>query len=78
MSGLRIGTALVVIGVIVWEMLASLEGVGFWISNHRTLFITGHVYLGILLALGGALPVNWGLSRLETRFSRWRSFEQKL
>ena len=32
LSGLRIGTSLVVIGVIVCEMLASVDGIGFWIS----------------------------------------------
>ena len=76
MSGLRIGTALVVIGVIVTEMLASTQGLGFWISYHRTLFNTGHVYLGMLLALACALIVNWGLSRLEIRFGRWRELEK--
>ena len=75
-SGLRIGTALVVIGVVVTEMLASLGGIGFLISYHRTLFNTGHVYLGITLALLCALLVNWALSRLETRFGRWRDLEK--
>jgi NitT/TauT family transport system permease protein/taurine transport system permease protein len=75
-SGLRIGTALVVIGVVVTEMLASLGGVGFWISYHRTLFNTGHVYLGILLALACALLVNWGLTRMEARYGRWRALER--
>ena len=60
-SGLRVGTGLVVIGVIVTEMLASLGGVGFLISYHRTLFNTGHVYFGIVLALMLAVAVNVGL-----------------
>ena len=76
MSGLRIGTALVVIGVIVTEMLASLQGVGFWISYHRTLFNTGHVYLGMMLALSCALITNWGLTALERKFGRWRDMEK--
>ncbi len=76
MSGLRIGSALAVIGVIVAEMLASLQGIGFWITYHRTLFNTGHVYLGILLALTCALLVNWGLSRLERRFGQWQDLEK--
>ena len=66
----------VVIGVIVTEMLASLKGIGFWISYHRTLFNTGHVYLGMLLALSCALIVNWVLSRLETKFGQWRELEK--
>jgi NitT/TauT family transport system permease protein len=65
-AGLRIGTSLVIIGVVVSEMLASADGLGFWISYHRTLFNTGHVYLGILLTLAIAFAANAALSWLET------------
>ncbi|MBL8335617.1 MAG: ABC transporter permease [Rhodoferax sp.] len=75
-SGLRIGTALAVSGVIVGEMLASTDGVGFWISYHRTIFNTGHVYLGMLLAVGCVLLVNGLLAGLEHRLGRWRQDER--
>ena len=75
-SGLRVGTGLVVIGVLVTEMLASLGGVGFLISYHRTLFDTGHVYFGMLLALLLAVAVNIGLTRLDRRIGRWQRREQ--
>ncbi len=75
LTGLRIGSALVVIGVIVTEMLSSLGGLGFWISYHRNLYNTGHVYLGILLSLCCVLLVNVALSRLERRFGAWRVAE---
>jgi len=68
LSGLRIGTSLVVIGVVVCEMLASVDGLGFWISYNRTLFKTGHVYLGISLAMASVVLVNFGLNQLERRF----------
>lgn len=71
-SGLRIGTALVVIGVIVAEMLASLGGIGYLISYYRSIYATAHVYLGILFALGCALVANWGLGLVERRFTHWR------
>ena len=45
-------------------------------SCHRTLFNTGHVDLGMLLALACALIVNWGLSRLERKIGRWRELER--
>lgn len=75
MSGLRIGTALVVIGVIVAEMLASLGGIGYQISYFQSVYETGHVYLGILFALLCALAANWGLSAIERRFTHWRELQ---
>jgi NitT/TauT family transport system permease protein/taurine transport system permease protein len=76
-SGLRIGTGLVVIGVVVAEMLASLDGIGFLISYHRTLFDTGHVYLGFLFALALAIGINRALSALEGRFSQFNVVDDR-
>jgi len=75
-SGLRVGTGLVVIGVIVTEMLASLGGIGFLISYHRTLFNTGHVYFGMMLALLMAVAVNMGLTAIDRRIGLWRMREE--
>ena len=50
-SGLRIGTSLVIISVVQGEMLTSTDGLGFLISYHRALFNVGHVYFGIVLVL---------------------------
>jgi NitT/TauT family transport system permease protein len=69
-SGLRLGTALIVIGVVLSEMLASTDGIGFWISYHRGIFNTGQVYLGILLALIAAGIANFALSLIERAYSR--------
>ena len=60
------------IGVIVAEMLASFGGIGYLISYYRSIYATGHVYLGILFALACALAANWGLSLVERRFTHWR------
>lgn len=72
-SGLRIGTALIMISVVVSEMLASFGGLGYMIAYHRTMFDTGHVYLGILMALLTVLTVNRVLSMLESHFSKWQA-----
>jgi NitT/TauT family transport system permease protein len=69
-AGLRLGTALIVIGVILSEMLGSTDGIGFWISYHRALFNTGQVYLGILLALAVAGLANGVLSLIERLYAR--------
>jgi NitT/TauT family transport system permease protein/taurine transport system permease protein len=76
-SGLRVGTGLIVIGVVVTEMLASLGGVGYLISYHRTMFNTGHVYLGMLLALLMAVVVNLVLTWVDRRVGLWRTLEQR-
>ena len=70
-SGLRIGTGLIVISVIVAEMLSSRDGIGFLITYHRTLFDTSDVYLGFVFAIALAIGINWGLSALERRFSQF-------
>jgi NitT/TauT family transport system permease protein len=75
-SGLRVGTALAIISVIQSEMLASTDGLGFWISYHRSLFNVGQVYLGIILVLVAAAISNVMLSSLENRLGRWRTLEQ--
>jgi NitT/TauT family transport system permease protein/taurine transport system permease protein len=75
-SGLRIGTALIVIGVVVSEMLASFDGIGFWISSNRSTFNTPEVYLGIVLALAISISVSAALSRLERHFGAWREAER--
>ena len=76
-SGLRVGTALTVIGVVVTEMLASTAGLGYLISYHTTLFDTGHVYLGIALALLVVLVLNHALGTLERRLGAWRAVQQE-
>ena len=74
-AGLRVGTSLVIIHVLVCEMLASTDGVGFWISYHRSLLNPGHVYLGIALALAVGWGANAALTQLQQRLGRWRLME---
>jgi NitT/TauT family transport system permease protein/taurine transport system permease protein len=74
-AGLRIGLALVIIGIVVAEMLASLGGIGFLITTYSNYYKIGEVYLGIVLALLCALVANAGLNALERRFTLWRELE---
>ena len=71
LSGLRLGTAVAIISVVTGEMLASLGGLGFIITYNRTQFETGHVYLGLLIAVALALGANWLMNVLERRVSWW-------
>jgi len=77
MGGLRLGTSLVIAGVVLTEMLASTDGLGFWISYNRTLFNTGQVYLGIALALVLTAVANAALSSVERRLGRWQALQQE-
>ena len=71
-SGLRIGGALTTIGVVVAEMLAATDGIGFLITQNRTMFRTPQVYFGILLVLLLAGTLDTLIGRLERRAARWR------
>lgn len=74
-AGLRIGTSLSIIGVVVAEMLASVGGIGYLITTARNYYQVGDVYLGISLALLCAIVANLVLSALERRFAHWRELE---
>jgi NitT/TauT family transport system permease protein len=74
-AGLRIGVALVIIGVIVAEMLGSLGGIGYLITDYRNLYEIGDVYLGILLSLLCALVANLALSAIERRYTHWHELQ---
>jgi NitT/TauT family transport system permease protein len=50
-AALRLGGALVIVGVIVAEMLGAAEGLGFLITRQRTLLNSPGVYAGIVLVL---------------------------
>jgi NitT/TauT family transport system permease protein len=75
LAGLRLGTAVAVIAVITSEMLASLAGLGFVITYNRTQFETGHVYLGLVLAISLAQGANWLFNWAERRFGWWAAVE---
>jgi NitT/TauT family transport system permease protein/taurine transport system permease protein len=72
-AALRLGGALVIVGVIVAEMLGAVGGIGFLITRHRTLLNSPGVYGGIILVLlitGGHEVL---LRRLERRIERFRA-----
>jgi NitT/TauT family transport system permease protein/taurine transport system permease protein len=51
LSGMRLGSAMTAIGVVVAEMMAATAGIGFVITQNRTMFNTPNVYFGVLLVL---------------------------
>lgn len=71
-SALRLGGALVIVGVIVAEMLGAVEGLGFLITRHRTLLNSPGVYGGIILVLFITGSHEVLLRQLEKRVARFR------
>ena len=71
LSGLRLGVAMTAIGVIVAEMMAATDGIGFLITQNRTMFNTAEVYFGVFLVLLLAGSLDWCVRALERRAAGW-------
>lgn len=69
LSGVRIGGALAIVGVVVAEMLASSAGLGFLITSYRTVLDAPHVFAAILFVLAIALAFD-GFVRLLEHYTR--------
>jgi NitT/TauT family transport system permease protein len=72
LSGLRVGGALVIVGVVVSEMLISSAGIGYLISRYRTILDSAHVFVGILLVLMMAIAFNALIKFVERRAAVWQ------
>jgi NitT/TauT family transport system permease protein len=72
-AALRLGGALVIVGVIVAEMLGAVGGIGFLITRYRTLLNSPGVYGGIILVLLITGSHELLLRRLEQRIERFRA-----
>jgi NitT/TauT family transport system permease protein/taurine transport system permease protein len=72
-AALRLGGALVIVGVIVAEMLSAAEGLGFLITRRRTLLDSPGVYAGIVLVLAMTGLHEALLRRLERRVAAYRA-----
>jgi NitT/TauT family transport system permease protein/taurine transport system permease protein len=73
LSGLRVGGALVIVGVVVSEMLISSAGIGYLISRYRTILDSQHVFAGVLLVLAMAVAFNAMIKFVERRAAVWQT-----
>jgi NitT/TauT family transport system permease protein/taurine transport system permease protein len=69
LASVRLGGALVIVGVVVAEMLTSLGGLGFLLSKYRTELNSPGVYAAILLVLALAICFDVVVQWLERRWS---------
>jgi NitT/TauT family transport system permease protein/taurine transport system permease protein len=51
LTGLRLGGALTIIGVVVSEMLQAAAGIGYLVTSYRTVLDSPHVFAGVLMIL---------------------------
>lgn len=73
LSSLRIGGALVIVGVVVAEMLMSTAGIGFLISRYRTMLDSPRVFAAILLVLFLAILFDLIVQAAERRIAGWKN-----
>jgi NitT/TauT family transport system permease protein len=73
LSGLRVGGALVIVGVVVSEMLISSAGIGYLISRYRTILDSPHVFAGVLLVLAMAVAFNAIIRWIERKAAIWQT-----
>src|ERR1700743_2487781 len=73
LSGLRVGGALVIVGVVVSEMLIVVGWLCYVISRYRTILDSPHVFAGVLLVLAMAIAFNAIIRLLERKAAIWQT-----
>ena len=77
-AGLRVSLSIAVILMVISEMVATLNGVGFTLVQAQRTFRTVDVWAGILLLGLIGYGLNAGLGVLERRALRWQRGAQRL
>ena len=72
-AGLKISVPYALVGVVVAEMLASDEGVGFLLAKSASQFSTYGTFAAIAALLLMALATDWLLTVLTRRALRWKT-----
>ncbi len=71
LTGLRLGGALTIIGVVVSEMLTSAAGIGYLVTSYRTVLDSPHVFAAVLMILVLSILFDVGARALERRTLAW-------
>lgn len=72
LTGLRLGLAHALTGVVVAEFFAARGGVGFMITTAGAMFETDTVFVGILIVAFCGVLFTEVIKRVERRFEKWR------
>ena len=73
LTGLRLGGALTIIGVVVAEMLTSAAGIGYLVTRYRTILESAHVFAAILMILVLSVAFDLLARAVERRTLVWQT-----
>jgi NitT/TauT family transport system permease protein len=73
LTGLRLGGALTIIGVVVAEMLTSAAGIGYLVTRYRTILDSPRVFAAILMILALSVLFDVLARMVEKRTLVWRT-----
>ena len=77
LAGLRLGGVLVIVSVVVAEMLISTAGIGYIVTQYRTVLDSAHVFGAVLLIVLVTLLFDTGARFLERRAAIWQPQVQR-
>jgi ABC-type nitrate/sulfonate/bicarbonate transport system permease component len=72
LTGLRLGVAHALIGVVVGELVAAQAGLGLMMATAGATFQTSKVFAGVIIFAAAGMILNYAILRLEQRFQSWR------
>jgi NitT/TauT family transport system permease protein/taurine transport system permease protein len=73
LTGLRLGGALTIIGVVVSEMLTSAAGIGYLVTRYRTILDSPHVFGAIVMILLLSIAFDTLARGVERRTMVWQT-----
>jgi NitT/TauT family transport system permease protein/taurine transport system permease protein len=71
-TGLRLGGALAIIGVVVAEMLTAAAGIGYLVTLNRTILDSARVFAALLMILVLSIAYDMLTRALERRLLAWQ------
>jgi NitT/TauT family transport system permease protein/taurine transport system permease protein len=72
LTGLRLGGALTIVGVVVSEMLTSAAGIGYLVTRYRTILDSPHVFGAIIMILLLSIAFDTFARAVERRTAVWQ------
>lgn len=71
-AGIRVAIGRMLVMVVVAEMFASMQGIGYLISRAGSTYQTADIFVGIVILAGVGMGLSSMLTVLESRIAPWR------